>query len=126
MKTILLFSALSGTLWITACQQNEIIQPDQPVILNDSSNYNGRLKAMVYDRSARPQGEAVVSIYDNYNDMVEDLPILTVYSSADGSADLGYVAIGHYYICARKGYRTDTAAAQVISQQITVRNLIVQ
>jgi hypothetical protein len=125
MKQLFTLILITG-IFLSACTvDNSGYEPTQPVILNDTSQYTGRLVIRVYDITNNNEkvDDAEVNLYGEYDDIAKDLPVLTIYSKSNGEADFGYVLKGQYYITAKKGALGDTAAAQVVSQNITYKNM---
>jgi len=110
----------------TSCTQNENDNtiPQQQIVTTDSSEYNGRLKAEVRNVNNNLEDNAIVYLYANYNDLVNNLSLNFVYTNNSGIADFGFLLQGNYYLLARNmsgAVARDTAVVQVNSRRETTR-----
>lgn len=109
----------------TSCKKTTDDENDsQPIITNDTSQFNGRLKAEVRNNSNALDANAVVYVYTSYSDFLNNMPLNYVLTNNSGIADFGYVLQGNYYLFAKNnsnGLQTDTAVVQVLSRRETLR-----
>ncbi len=126
MRTLSILIIFSLSLF--ACTKQTIVEPAQPIITSDTSQNTGRLIVKLFDINNAFVHEGDVKLFSSYEDIQRDFPLLNIKSKSDGIADFGYILIGNYYITAGKdlgGTRiADTTAAQVISQKVTQRYMI--
>ncbi|MFN3444202.1 MAG: hypothetical protein ACK44D_00555 [Bacteroidia bacterium] len=110
----------------TACSKSDRddTTPQQQIVTVDSSEFNGRLKAEVRDVSNNIENNAIVYLYANYSDLVNNLSLNYIYTNNAGVADFGYLLQGNYYLMARNLSGTvarDTAVVQVTSRREITR-----
>lgn len=110
----------------TSCSKsdNDDTTPQQQIVTTDSSEFNGRLKAEVRDVNNNLEDNAIVYLYANYGDLVNNLSLNFVYTNNSGIADFGYLLQGNYYLLARNTSgitARDTAVVQVNSRRETTR-----
>lgn len=106
-------------------QQNTTVQN---IITSDSSDVSGRLYVEVRNatNTASVSG-ATVHLYLNYDDMMRNIWLYRLNSSANGVVDFGYVLQGNYYITGSgvvsRTLRADTTVVQIIPRR-TVRRFL--
>jgi hypothetical protein len=110
----------------TSCTQreNDNTTPQQQIVTTDSSEFNGRLKAEIRNVNNNLEDNAIVYLYANYSDLVNNLSLNFVYTNTSGIADFGYLLQGNYYLLARNmsgAVARDTAVVQVNSRRETTR-----
>ncbi len=110
----------------TSCSKSESdnTTPQQQIVTTDSSEFNGRLKAEVRNVNNNLENNAIVYLYANYSDLVNNLSLNFVYTNNSGIADFGYLLQGNYYLLARNlsgAVARDTAVVQVNSRRETTR-----
>lgn len=110
----------------TSCtpSENDNTTPQQQIVTTDSSEYNGRLKAEIRNVNNNLEDNAIVYLYANYSDLVNNLSLNFVYTNNLGIADFGYLLQGNYYLLARNmsgAVARDTAVVQVNSRRETTR-----
>lgn len=110
----------------SACSKssNDDTTPQQPIVTIDSSEFNGRLKAEVRDVNNNLETNAIVYLFANYSDLVNNLSLNYIYTNNSGIVDFGYVLQGNYYILARNvtgAVARDTAVVQVTSRREITR-----
>lgn len=110
----------------TSCSKSESdnTTPQQQIVTTDSSEFNGRLKVEVRNVNNNLENNAIVYLYANYSDLVNNLSLNFVYTNNSGIADFGYLLQGNYYLLARSLSGTvarDTAVVQVNSRRETTR-----
>ena len=125
-NSILIFIGFVFVVVATSCTQseNDNTTPQQQIVNTDSSEYNGRLKAEVRNVNNNLEDNAIVYLYANYNDLVNNLSLNFVYTNNSGIADFGYLLQGNYYLLARNmsgAVARDTAVVQVNSRRETTR-----
>jgi hypothetical protein len=125
-NSILIFIGFVFVVVATSCTQseNDNTTPQQQIVNTDSSEYNGRLKAEVRNVNNNLEDNAIVYLYANYSDLVNNLSLNFVYTNNSGIADFGYLLQGNYYLLARNMSGTiarDTAVVQVNSRRETTR-----
>lgn len=129
MSTKNAFVVLVGLILMivgTACSKNDKddTTPQQQIVTVDSSEFNGRLKAEVRDVNNNVENNAIVYLYANYSDLVNNLSLNYIYTNNSGIADFGYLLQGNYYLMARNLSGTvvrDTAVVQVTSRREITR-----
>ena len=86
----------------TSCSKSESdnTTPQQQIVTTDSSEFNGRLKAEVRNVNNNLENNAIVYLYANYSDLVNNLSLNFVYTNNSGIADFGYLLQGNYYLLA--------------------------
>ncbi len=130
MRSKILFSALflvvTASIILHSCgrSSNDNNDDSQPIITNDSSEFNGRLKAEIRNMNNGLESNASVYLYATYPDFINNIPLNFVFSNSAGIADFGFLLQGNYYLFARSGKnssQTDTAAVQVLSKRETIK-----
>ena len=129
MSTKNAFVVLIGLILMivgTACSKSDgdDTTPQQQIVTVDSSEFNGRLKAEVRNVNNNLENNAIVYLYANYSDLVNNLSLNFVYTNNSGIADFGYLLQGNYYLMARNLSGTvarDTAVVQVTSRREITR-----
>lgn len=129
MRTKNAFVVLFGIILMivgTACSKSDRddTTPQQQIVTVDSSEFNGRLKAEVRDVNNNLENNAIVYLYANYSDLVNNLSLNYIYTNNSGTADFGYLLQGNYYLMARNLSGTvarDTAVVQVTSRREITR-----
>ncbi len=115
------------SLMIFACGKTDSSQPIQPnqVITTDSSSFNGKLVVTVFDRNAiNVQPGTLVSLFVSYDDLLRRFPLnQLVTESNTGIANFGYLLNGNYYLCAQKGFLSDTSMVQVLGQRTIQKSM---
>jgi len=113
------FALLVLTLFACGKSDSNQTTPINQVIANDSSGFNGRLIVTVYNQNgSNVQSGALVNLYVSYDDLVRNFPLnkLTTENNT-GVANFGYLLNGNYYLCAQKGFLSDTSMVQVLGQR---------
>ncbi len=123
---LVLLGLMVASVVSTSCSKSESdnTTPQQQIVTTDSSEFNGRLKAEVRNVNNNLENNAVVYLYANYSDLVNNLSLNFVYTNNSGIADFGYLLQGNYYLLARSLSGTvarDTAVVQVNSRRETTR-----
>lgn len=129
MSTKNAFVVLIGLILMivgTACSKSDgdDTTPQQQIVTVDSSEFNGRLKAEVRNVNNNLENNAIVYLYANYSDLVNNLSLNFIYTNNSGIADFGYLLQGNYYLMARNLSGTvarDTAVVQVTSRREITR-----
>ncbi len=115
------FSFALLVMSLFACGKLDSNQPTQinQVITNDSSSFNGKLLVTVYDQNGtNVQPGATVSLYVSYDDLTRNFPLNKLTTETNtGIANFGYLLNGNYYLCAKKGFLSDTSMVQVLGQR---------
>ncbi|TAE79116.1 MAG: hypothetical protein EAY81_11655 [Bacteroidetes bacterium] len=124
-KVTLVFLTLSAAVLLHACGNSDNDSDDpQPIVTNDTSAFNGRLKAEIRNTNNNLENNAVVYLYATYPDFINNIPLNFAFSNTNGVVDFGFLLQGNYYLFARNnanGSLTDTAAVQVLSRRETYR-----
>ena len=123
------FVTLFGLMLViigSACSKssNDDTTPQQQIVTIDSSEFNGRLKAEVRDVNNNVETNAIVYLFANYSDLVNNLSLNYIYTNNSGVVDFGYLLQGNYYVMARNlsgSVARDTAAVQVTSRREITR-----
>lgn len=123
---LVLLGLMIAAVVSTSCSKSESdnTTPQQQIVTTDSSEFNGRLKAEVRNVNNNLENNAVVYLYANYSDLVNNLSLNFVYTNNSGIADFGYLLQGNYYLLARNlsgAVARDTAVVQVNSRRETTR-----
>lgn len=123
---LVLLGLMIASVVSTSCSKSESdnTTPQQQIVTTDSSEFNGRLKAEVRNVNNNLENNAVVYLYANYSDLVNNLSLNFVYTNNSGIADFGYLLQGNYYLLARNlsgAAARDTAVVQVNSRRETTR-----
>lgn len=125
---LVLLGLMIAAVVSTSCSKSESdnTTPQQQIVTTDSSEFNGRLKAEVRNVNNNLENNAVVYLYANYSDLVNNLSLNFVYTNNSGIADFGYLLQGNYYLLARNlsgAAARDTAVVQVNSRRETTRQM---
>lgn len=123
---LVLLGLMIAAVVSTSCSKsdNDNTTPQQQIVTTDSSEFNGRLKAEVRNVNNNLENNAIVYLYANYSDLVNNLSLNFVYTNNSGIADFGYLLQGNYYLLARNlsgAVARDTAVVQVNSRRETTR-----
>lgn len=123
---LVLLGLMIAAVVSTSCSKSESdnTTPQQQIVTTDSSEFNGRLKAEVRNVNNNLENNAIVYLYANYSDLVNNLSLNFVYTNNSGIADFGYLLQGNYYLFARNlsgAVARDTAVVQVNSRRETTR-----
>ncbi len=123
---LVLLGLMIAAVVSTSCSKSESdnTTPQQQIVTTDSSEFNGRLKAEVRNVNNNLENNAIVYLYANYSDLVNNLSLNFVYTNNSGIADFGYLLQGNYYLLARNlsgAVARDTAVVQVNSRRETTR-----
>jgi hypothetical protein len=129
MSTKNAFAILFGLMFIiigSSCSKssNDDTTPQQQIVTIDSSEFNGRLKAEVRDVNNNLENNAIVYLFANYSDLVNNLSRNYIYTTNSGIVDFGYLLQGNYYLLARNvsgAVARDTAVVQVTSRREITR-----
>lgn len=112
---------------LTACTRTETATPakeSSDIILNDSSEFNGRLFVYTYDFNTNNRLSADVYLYTNYEDIQRNLYLYYQRSQSNNAeADFGFLLQGNYYIVSRTFNKSDTSLVQVLSRREVKRNV---
>lgn len=110
-----------------SCTRSETVNPEKDagtIILNDSSDFNGRLFVYTYDFYTNNRLAADVYLYTHYEDIQRDLFLYYKRTqSSNAEADFGYLLQGNYYIVSRSNNRADTSLVQVLGKREVKRNV---
>jgi hypothetical protein len=110
-----------------SCTRSETVNPEKDagtIILNDSSDFNGRLFVYTYDFYTNNRLAADVYLYTQYEDIQRDLFLYYKRTqSSNAEADFGYLLQGNYYIVSRTNNRSDTSLVQVLGKREIKRNV---
>ncbi len=110
-----------------SCTRSETVNPEKDagtIILNDSSDFNGRLFVYTYDFYTNNRLAADVYLYTQYEDIQRDLFLYYKRTqSSNAEADFGYLLQGNYYIVSRSNNRADTSLVQVLGKREVKRNV---
>lgn len=110
-----------------SCTRSETVNPEKDagtIILNDSSDFNGRLFVYTYDFYTNNRLAADVYLYTQYEDIQRDLFLYYKRTqSSNAEADFGYLLQGNYYIVSRTNNRSDTSLVQVLGKREVKRNV---
>lgn len=121
--SLALFIILSGIVLNSCGDGNNDNNDPQPIITDDSSAFNGRLKAEIRNSNNNLENNAIVYLYATYPDFINNIPLNFSFSNNSGIVDFGFLLQGNYYLFARSGTNTDTAAVQVLSRRETFRTM---
>lgn len=112
---------------LISCTRSETVSPEKDagtIILNDSSDFNGRLFVYTYDFYTNNRLAADVYLYTQYEDIQRDLFLYYKRTqSSNAEADFGYLLQGNYYIVSRTNSRSDTSLVQVLGKREIKRNV---
>jgi hypothetical protein len=113
-----------------ACSQSNNVTPEKQaadIILNDSSDFNGRLFVYTYDFNTNNRLSADVYIFTRYEDISRNLFLYYKRTqNTNAEADFGFLLQGNYYIVASTFNKSDTSLVQVLSKREIRRNLYLQ
>lgn len=117
--------------FFSACNNNDDEVGGQPIVQNDSSISSGRLIVNVVDINNNPVTGVRVSLHATLEDLEKGIWLYDLFNNNRGEVDFGFINIGNYYIYAEEngGVRRNNApgdAAQVRSQQVTPRTVVVR
>ena len=121
------FLILAIAFIFISCTRSETVNPEKDagtIILNDSSDFNGRLFVYTYDFYTNNRLAADVYLYTQYEDIQRDLFLYYKRTqSSNAEADFGYLLQGNYYIVSRSNSRADTSLVQVLGKREVKRNV---
>lgn len=121
------FLILAIAFIFISCTRSETVNPEKDagtIILNDSSDFNGRLFVYTYDFYTNNRLAADVYLYTQYEDIQRDLFLYYKRTqSSNAEADFGYLLQGNYYIVSRTNNRSDTSLVQVLGKREVKRNV---
>lgn len=121
------FLILAIAFIFISCTRSETLNPEKDagtIILNDSSDFNGRLFVYTYDFYTNNRLAADVYLYTQYEDIQRDLFLYYKRTqSSNAEADFGYLLQGNYYIVSRSNNRADTSLVQVLGKREVKRNV---
>ena len=121
------FLILAIAFIFISCTRSETVNPEKDagtIILNDSSDFNGRLFVYTYDFYTNNRLAADVYLYTQYEDIQRDLFLYYKRTqSSNAEADFGYLLQGNYYIVSRSNNRADTSLVQVLGKREVKRNV---
>ncbi len=121
------FLILAIAFIFISCTRSETLNPEKDagtIILNDSSDFNGRLFVYTYDFYTNNRLAADVYLYTQYEDIQRDLFLYYKRTqSSNAEADFGYLLQGNYYIVSRSNSRADTSLVQVLGKREVKRNV---
>lgn len=114
-----------------SCGTNDDAVGGQPIVQNDTSSTSGKLEVFVVDVNNNPVSGVRVSLHATLEDLNSGIWLYEIFNDNRGEADFGFINIGNYYIYAEEtgGGRRNNApgdAAQVRSQQITPRTVVIR
>jgi len=115
---------------LMSCGDDNVNDPGQNVVLNDTSITTGRLIANVNDANFNRVNNASVWLYVSYEDLERNLPVFRIETDNNGRADFGFINTGNYYLYAaanRNGNTIrDTVATQIIARKTIQRTLVLR
>lgn len=113
-----------------ACNRTENVTPEREagdIILNDSSDFNGRLFVYTFDFNTNNRIAADVYLFTRYEDISRNLYLYYQRTQNNNAeADFGFLLQGNYYIVARTANRSDTSLVQVLSKREIRRNVFLK
>lgn len=113
-----------------ACKKEDTpVNTNQQVVGNDTAITSGKLECYIYNQNNSPVGNFQVGLYNSFEDIQRNLPILELTATNNGYANFGYVNFGNYYIQA-KGIdggvnKSGIAVVQVQARRSVTKNIIV-
>ncbi|QNL22535.1 hypothetical protein HZR84_11480 [Hyphobacterium sp. CCMP332] len=130
-KTINLFLSLLALSFAVSCNSNDDAVGGQPIVQNDSSLSSGKLIVNVVDVNNNPVSGVIVTLHGTLEDLEKGIWLYNLLNDNRGEVDFGFINLGNYYIYAEEngGARRNNApgdAAQVRSQQITPRTVVIR
>jgi hypothetical protein len=126
MNKLKVFLFALPIIWIS-CTRTETVNPEKDsgsIVLNDSSEFNGRLFVYTYDFFTNNRLAADVYLYTQYEDIQRDLFLYYKRTQSNtAEADFGYLLQGNYYVVSRSNNRSDTSLVQVLGKREVKRNV---
>ncbi|MEQ8359748.1 MAG: hypothetical protein RH860_09700 [Cytophagales bacterium] len=130
-NSIYLFLSLLVLTFVASCNSNDDAVGGQPIVQNDSSLSSGKLIVIVEDVNNNPVSGVRVTLHGTLEDLEKGIWLYNLLNDSRGEVDFGFINLGNYYIYAEEigGTRRNNApgdAAQVRSQQITPRTVVIR
>ncbi|MCU0423028.1 MAG: hypothetical protein MUC81_09480 [Bacteroidia bacterium] len=128
LKILFLISFSSIVLYSCSGSNNDntATTTPEPIITNDSSQFNGRLRVELRNQNNNLEANGIVYLYPTFDDLKRNLPLNFQFTNQSGVVDFGFLLQGNYYILGRNSGNpllADTAIVQVLSRRETYRTL---
>ncbi len=128
LKILFLISLSSVVLYSCSGSNNDntATTTPEPIITNDSSQFNGRLRVELRNQNNNLEANGIVYLYPTFDDLKRNLPLNFQFTNQSGVVDFGFLLQGNYYILGRNSGNpllADTAIVQVLSRRETYRTL---